>query len=255
MCSDPEDPTPSCESDPRPSPGNSGNSGNGGDPEDELGDDEDDSCTFSTCVPDCSDPSWGCVTDIGGTFEDPAVYIAGGTACWYTGACLAGLYAGYETLVTRCLINVLCRSLIGAGGGGPVAGEGVRYVWDVRTGQYRDMTNGRFVSPVNLSWPPNDGFASYKNITLNPGMVIDRYGKLSGSYAGVPGYSISARGMAPGSENMPYTLLRVVESITISGGPAAGVPAFGASGGAMQYHFSGGIQSWINSGLLEIITP
>jgi len=61
--------------------------------------------------------------------------------------------------------------------------------------------------------------------------------------------------MAPGSEDMLYTQLRVVQSMAVPGGPSAAVPGFGATGGSMQYFFEGGIQSWIDRGLLEVLTP
>jgi len=130
----------------------------------------------------------------------------------------------------------------------------IKYIYDARTGQYRDISTGRFVSPRDLSWPSNNGFAEGPiNMTLSEGALIDRYGKLTGQYAGEPGISISARGMAIGSENMPYTTLMVVKPVTIPAGPAAAVPEFGAVGGGIQYYFKGGLQLWINNGYLEVL--
>jgi hypothetical protein len=131
---------------------------------------------------------------------------------------------------------------------------GSQYAWNASTGQYRDLSTGQFLSPKDLPWPSGRGFgADSVNTTLPKGYIIDRYGKLTGDYAGEPGTSISARGMAPGSEDMPYTQLRVVEPVTVPAGPAAAVSEFGASGGGIQYEFTGGIQSWIDAELLEII--
>lgn len=59
--------------------------------------------------------------------------------------------------------------------------------------------------------------------------------------------------MAPGSQGMQYTKLKVLKDISVPGGPAAGVPQFGASGGATQYYFKGGLQSWIDKGFLQVI--
>ena len=35
-----------------------------------------------------------------------------------------------------------------------------KYAFDARTGQYRDLATGRFVSPRDLPWPSSRGFAS-----------------------------------------------------------------------------------------------
>jgi hypothetical protein len=130
----------------------------------------------------------------------------------------------------------------------------VRYIFDSKTSQYRDISNGRFISPRDLPWPEHRGF-SYEptNTTLAEGIIIDRYGSLTGQYAGNPGTSISARGMAIGAEDMPHTTLRVVKPVTVPSGPAAPVPEFGATGGGTQYFFKGGLQSWIDNGFLEVI--
>jgi len=122
--------------------------------------------------------------------------------------------------------------------------SGAKYVFDARTGQYREVGTGRFVSPRDLPWPGNRGFAGKPvDTTLGKGTIVDRYGKLSGQYAGSPGTSVSARGMASGSEGMAYTQLEVVKPVTVPGGPAAAVPAFGAAGGGSQYFFPGGFRS------------
>ena len=130
----------------------------------------------------------------------------------------------------------------------------IKYIYDPRTSQYRDILTGEFVSPRDLPWPTNNGFAEGPvNTTLDMGTLIDRYGKITGQYAGVPGTSMSARGMAIGSENMPYSILKVVKPITVPSGPAAAILEFGANGGGIQYYFKGGLQLWIDSGYLEVV--
>ena len=59
--------------------------------------------------------------------------------------------------------------------------------------------------------------------------------------------------MAPGSEGMAYTKLEVMKSVTVPGGPAEGVPEFGATGGADQFFFQGGLQKWIDAGYLRVL--
>ena len=111
--------------------------------------------------------------------------------------------------------------------------EGAKFGFDARVGRYRDLATGRFVSAKDLPWPGNRGFAGNPVDTpLARGTVIDRYGSLTGQYAGTPGASISERGMAPGAEGMQYTRLEVMKSLTVPGGPAAAAPGFGADGGA-----------------------
>lgn len=128
-------------------------------------------------------------------------------------------------------------------------------IWiDARCGQYRDVATGHFVSPRNLPWPEYPGFSgSPKPITLQPGQVIDRLGKLSGEFAGTPGAGVSSRGLPPGAEQRLYTQLEVLKPLSTISGPAAGVSEFGATGGATQYWFEGGIQQWIESGYLRVV--
>jgi RHS repeat-associated protein len=152
------------------------------------------------------------------------------------------------------------RTMYAAGALGMVLGAGKartarggRYTFDVRTGQFRDMTSGRFVSPRNLPWPGNRGFASSTQQTLKPGTIIDRFGKPSGRYGGQPGASVSQRGMAAGTEGLPYTQYRVVKPIGAEVGPAAPVPEFGASGGATQYLFRKPIGQMVSDGILEVV--
>jgi hypothetical protein len=226
---------------------NSGSSGGGGSNPSSGGDPNSNNGTQAGYY---CETGYGCwkdgVTDISGTLYDPAVYISLTVGGWASGL----LDATFWGAATACVSNVVCRWVTGMAGGGGVT---ARYIWDIRTGQYRDTTTGRFVASGNLPWPRNSGFASGPiNRTLPIGTLIDRYGKLSGQYAGIPGTSISARGMAPGSENMPYTMLRVIKPITIPSGPAAGVSAFDATGGGMQYYFPGGIQSYVDK-FLEVV--
>lgn len=76
---------------------------------------------------------------------------------------------------------------------------------------------------------------------------MDRFGETSGRFLGEPGYSVSARGMAPGAEDMPYSQYRVVKSFDARVGPAAPVSAFGARGGATQYLLGQTVQQLIDS--------
>jgi len=135
---------------------------------------------------------------------------------------------------------------------GPPAGP-ARFVYDPTIARYRDTQTGRIVAQRDLPWPSNDGFASRRDDVLNPGTIIDRYGRPSGRYAGEPGASISERGLPPGTEALGYRRYEVVQPLPVEVGPAAGVKAFGAKGGATQYYFKRSIADLVKSGHLREI--
>ena len=194
---------------------------------------------------------------LGGALVVGGAALAGGSALVGTvGATQAG------TAVTAACADGDCTNEVQ--GAGQVAQnaaraaesgtKGAKFGFDAKVGQYRELATGRFVSPKDLPWPSNRGFAGNPVETaLSKGSVIDRYGSLSGQYAGTPGATISERGMAAGAEGMRYTRLEVVKPITVPGGFAAAVSEFGASGGALQYFFEGGLQKWIDQGYLRIL--
>jgi hypothetical protein len=129
-----------------------------------------------------------------------------------------------------------------------------KYIYDPKTGQYKNSATGRFVSPKKLPWPKNNGFATPPvDTTLKPGTVVDRYGRPSGRYASQPGSTPSQRGMASGSEGMPYNQYRVAKPVPAKVGPAAPMSEFGASGGATQYMFEKPINQLVKEGFLEVI--
>ena len=126
-----------------------------------------------------------------------------------------------------------------------------QYVFDARIGRYRETSTGRFVAARNLPWPDSAGFASSTRQTVSPGTILDRYGSETGRFLGTPGATISQRGMAQGSEAMPYTQYRVLKPLEARVGPAAPVPAFGASGGSTQYLPDRTIEQLVQDGFLE----
>ena len=64
---------------------------------------------------------------------------------------------------------------------------------------------------------------------------------------------MSQRGMAIGTDAMPYTKYRVLKPFDAQIGPAAGVPEFGATGGANQYLTGKSIQWLLDNGFLEVV--
>ena len=145
----------------------------------------------------------------------------------------------------------------GAGGpkenaGAPTATKG-RYVYDPATSRYRDTVTGQFVGRRDLPYPPNRGFASIRQGTLQPGTIIDRYGPNEGRFAGAPGETISQKGLPGGSDSMGYHRYEVLKPIDAEIGTAAAVPEFGASGGGTQYLFGRPIAELIRDGYLREI--
>lgn len=131
--------------------------------------------------------------------------------------------------------------------------ENAKYVFDAKVGRFRSLETGKFVAARDLPWPSNAGFAKSWKQTIKPGTVLDRYGSPTGRFFGEPGASVSQRGMAQGTQNLPYTQYRVLKPFDAQVGPAAPVPAFGAEGGAMQYLPGRTVQQLLDDGFLEIL--
>ena len=126
-----------------------------------------------------------------------------------------------------------------------------KYVFDAAASRYRETTTGRFVAPRDLPYPPNAGFATRTPTVLEPGTIIDRYGRPTGRFAGQPGTSISQRGLAPGSENLPYKKYVVLKPVEVEIGRASEVPDFGATGGGTQYLFKKPLAKLVEEGVIE----
>jgi RHS repeat-associated protein len=133
----------------------------------------------------------------------------------------------------------------------PTGGSTIKY--NAKAKRFYDANTGKFIKFKDVPWPPNEGFIYKEAGTLQPGTIIDRYGKLSGRYATQPGESISARGMAQGTENLPYTKFEVIKPIPMEYGPAAPVPEFGAKGGSIQYYLKKPIQYYLDNKYLRKI--
>jgi filamentous hemagglutinin len=82
---------------------------------------------------------------------------------------------------------------------------------------------------------PNNGAAlgSTKSVTLNPGDVVDRYGRTRGTFLSPVGTPYEQRSLAPGTRAEPYSQYVVVKPFTVERSEIA--PAFGQEGGGTQY--------------------
>jgi len=126
-----------------------------------------------------------------------------------------------------------------------------KFTYDAGIRRYRNAQTGQLVAQRNLPYPTNGGFASSARQTLSPGLLVDRYGRPTGRVAGVPGASISERGLPPGSENLEYHQYEVLKPFAADVGPAAAVREFGAAGGKTQYAFDVPIGELIRQGYLR----
>jgi RHS repeat-associated protein len=130
--------------------------------------------------------------------------------------------------------------------------SGARYIWDPDIAKYRAVMTGSPIDAKRIPWPlVKNGFKHSSQSTLEVGMIVDRYGRPTGRFAGVPGTSITERGMAIGTEYMEYHRYKVLKELECQAGPAAAVPAFGAKGGGMQYYFDKSIAELIKLGYLK----
>jgi len=138
-------------------------------------------------------------------------------------------------------------------GGKKADAEKPQYVYDARADRYRDTSTGKFASARDLPWPKNAGFASSTKKRIKPGTILDRYGSETGRFLGEPGATVSQRGMAQGTEKLPYTRYRVVKPFDAQVGPAAPVPSFGASGGSPQILPTKTVKQLVDEEFLERI--
>ncbi|MFA9466850.1 MAG: glycohydrolase toxin TNT-related protein, partial [Velocimicrobium sp.] len=141
--------------------------------------------------------------------------------------------------------------------------KGVRAYKNIKTGKiiYANSVVGRGTKGAsnsgkwiddagNIKWPKNDGFAgSTKNVTLQPGTVIDRYGYESGTFVSPKGVPYEMRSLAPGTELKPYNVYEVIKPLDGLGGKAAAW--FDQPGGGTQYKLSKSIQELLDEGYIK----
>ena len=102
------------------------------------------------------------------------------------------------------------------------------------------------------AYPPKYGFKGEPvDDMLEPGTVIDRYGKPDGSFAAPEGTSFSERGLPLVLKSSSYSRYLVVNPIPVQSGTAAGSFWFASPGGGTQFYFPyHNIQYYINQGYL-----
>nr|WP_174505708.1 TNT domain-containing protein [Acinetobacter sp. Marseille-Q1620] len=84
-------------------------------------------------------------------------------------------------------------------------------------------------------WPPNSGgYATKPSMTLEPGMIVDRYGFPEGTFVSPVGTPFEERALPSSSLNKPYTQYEVLKSITPTSESKI-LPWFGQRGQGIQY--------------------
>lgn len=105
-----------------------------------------------------------------------------------------------------------------------------------------------------INWPPNDGVVegTSKNVTLEPGTKIDRYGADDGYYTAPIDTPYEERAVAPGTDQKPYSQFEVVKPIeAVEQGEVA--PWFDQPGGGTQYLMPESIEDLIDECYLRRI--
>jgi hypothetical protein len=99
-------------------------------------------------------------------------------------------------------------------------------------------------------FPPNDGFnGPARDMTLQPGDLVDRYGQPGGSFLAPPDASYEARALPYDRTKMDYYKYKVLKPLTVKAGDA--VPWFDQSGGGVQYKTDKAVRQLVIDGYLE----
>lgn len=107
-------------------------------------------------------------------------------------------------------------------------------------------------STGEVRWPNNDGFdEAPRNIILQPGDRVDRYGSDYGTFLSPVGVPYEQRSLAPGTELKPYSVFEVMKPIEVKSGKIA--TWFNQPGGGIQYIVPDIIDELIDKGFLRRI--
>ena len=86
---------------------------------------------------------------------------------------------------------------------------------------------------------------------LQPGARIDRYGSDYGSFTSPEGTPYEMRAVAPGTDQIPYSVFEVVEPINVKSGSIASW--FDEPGGGIQYLLPDTVDELLDAGILRRI--
>ncbi|MGE6203858.1 TNT domain-containing protein [Guptibacillus hwajinpoensis] len=92
----------------------------------------------------------------------------------------------------------------------------------------------------NINWPPNNGFdVEPVVVTLDNGVLIDRYGNPGGTFVSPEGIPYEQRALALHSDEAPYHKYEILIPFDVEAGKIA--PWFDRPGGGTQY-FTGNME-------------
>lgn len=121
---------------------------------------------------------------------------------------------------------------------------------------FRSDLDDRWFDPDTgeLNWPPGNGFdGTPVSTTLQPGTLIDRYGRPGGQFLSPVGTSYEARALPYNQELMPYHTYEVLKPLDVQSGSAASW--FDQSGGGTQYITNQPVADLLKNGYLREVTP
>ena len=201
---------------------------------------------------------------IGGFSYGLGSYFDGLTNSWFTGISNTTLRitASHATsgILTGATIGAITYNEDSKGSfwENVASGAGVGFISGASSGYIKgkQQTHLSKYNTTNLwnkevKWPENGGAAdNWSSNTLNPGDVIDRYGKTSGHYASPEGTPFEQRSLPATSKDLPYDAYKVLTPLNVKSSVIA--PAFGQPGGGIQYLFEKPLQYYIDNGYLKL---
>jgi|GEM_PF-1618527 len=117
------------------------------------------------------------------------------------------------------------------------------------------------VNSLNGCWPPDSGAVSLKIVTLDTGLLVDRYGGKYiggvfqdwGKFVGVKGESFAARALPQYYTRLPYRLYKIIKPITgVKQGKV--IPWYGEASLGIQFQLPGTINDLKKGGYIVEVT-
>ena len=106
-------------------------------------------------------------------------------------------------------------------------------------------------SGKHLKYPTNDGgvLGTGKDVVLEPGTRIDRYGEVTGNYAAPEGTPLGQRSLSPRTNTNIYNSYEVVKPLPAY--QSVSKPYFLQQGGGVQYKFEFNMFDLIKKGYIK----
>ena len=116
---------------------------------------------------------------------------------------------------------------------------------------YGDVSNSKLLPSAPL--PPNNGaiHGTEKNIYLEPGIIIDRYGENTGCYFAPDGTPVTMRALRPNTNLNDYHRFEVLKPFEVESSIIA--PYYGQMGMGTQYHSTYTAEDLIKNGIIREI--